>query len=397
MIHLEMKQLHLSDFINRALRTSRIGIPITVSILSGVLVFVAVLYLRSTSDYHLIRAFTPHISTLLETQDRPELIRLLSSIAREREVDLILVNQGTVYVSTTSNNEMDTIFRKPEAVLTIDSGFLSKSRLISRSSIQRPNGPQMNAEIYLFTPLWPVILNSLLISVIVLIFGLVASQIYANHLSSIIRKAIRPIEDLDIAVRNLIDDKAKMTFTSLPIIELDRIRKTILETKRALTDATDRLAEAKAKDLLADSYRRLIHDLYTPVAALKEVLKLVHSPLEPGEIEREKIETRVIRLAEQVLNQVSNAQDTLLVDHHVLRLGDLRPCVEEAVDQALLAYPDKARITVKKNIPNSEVIGPHDAENLRRAVVNLVSNALRACASQIEVDLEKTDSNIAIE
>jgi len=389
-------QVSFANFVNKSLRNYRFGIPIVFSIFAGLAVAIAVVFFRAGSDGHLISAFAPHLSTLVETQDRPEILRLLSSIAGERGVELVLVQSGRVLASTRSDAEMDLEFQEPRQLYQFEGGFISSDYLVSMRPVRRSHGPITNATIYIYSPLIPIFQNCLIIAVLVLLLSLLASQIYDLRIAATLRKAIQPIEDLDVAIRDLINLQKQPVFVPLKIKELDHIQSSIIETRRALNDATDRLAQAKAKDLLADSYRRLIHDLYTPVAALREVIKLVHEPAESNQTDIEKINARVIRLAEQVLNQVSSAQETLVIDHHVLKQEDLRKCVGEAAEQSVLAFARRTEVTLIQKIPDYPILVPHDPDNLRRAVTNLISNALRASKKYVEIEVEVKDSAVAI-
>ncbi|MGE3975297.1 MAG: sensor histidine kinase, partial [Bdellovibrionales bacterium] len=169
----------------------------------------------------------------------------------------------------------------------------------------------------------------------------------------------------------------------------------LIETQRALSDATDRLAQNKAKSLVADSYKRLIHDLYTPIAALRETIKDVdHTQLDSSALE--KSASKISRLAEQILNQVSAGKENLSVEPSIFTEEDIRSCVLEASEQALLAFKNRDQVSFTGKLPDLPIVVPHDPEILRRAITNLVSNALRACKSVVEVELLVKENSVSV-
>jgi hypothetical protein len=58
------------------------------------------LYYRVSFDQQMIRAITPYLATLVESQDRPELLRVFQSISETREAEIILVQHGNVLASS---------------------------------------------------------------------------------------------------------------------------------------------------------------------------------------------------------------------------------------------------------------------------------------------------------
>lgn len=387
--------ISLARSVYKAIRPYRIGIPLVLSVIAGLIVGVSVLILRANSDWHLIRAIAPHLSTLVETQDRPEILRMISSISKERGVSLVVVQHRQVLATSDSHENLDKDFLWPKALFKFDHSLISRTNLITTAPIRRENGPDTKTQILIFSPLFPVLLSCIGVALSVLLLGLATSQMYTAKITSVVKTALAPIERLDAAIRELPNADSGATLPPTGIRELDNIRGTILETRRALSDATDRLAETKAKELVADGYRRLIHDLYTPVAALREVLKVVHDPKRDF-APQEEISARMVRLTEQVLNQVSAAKENLGNEPKILTQEDVRKCIAEAAEQALLASPRRNQVRVKKKLPEFPVLLPHDPDNLRRAITNLISNALRACRSLVEIEVERTPSFVAI-
>ncbi|MGE3974776.1 MAG: hypothetical protein AB7F59_09655, partial [Bdellovibrionales bacterium] len=229
---------------------------------------------------------------------------MLNSIAKERGVELTLVQSDSVISSSKSVSEMDLGFSSPKALLDFDRTIISRDSIVTSTSVARENGPFLNSQIYIFSPLKPILLSCLILALAVLALSFTASQIYALKIARTIKQSLLPIEELDQAIRELLIRKDDTLFSPTGILELDSIRQSLIETQRALSDATDRLAQNKAKSLVADSYKRLIHDLYTPIAAFRETIKDVdHTQLDSSALE--KSASKISRLAEQILNQVS--------------------------------------------------------------------------------------------
>lgn len=389
-----IQPLSLANYVQRCMRSYLIGLPILASMVAGIAVAWAVVALRASSDLHLTKAIAPHMSTLVETQDRPEMMRVLAGVAEERNVGVLLVQAGRILAGTRGLQELDQEFFLEPGVLSFGASRITSGSLVTTVKVARENGPDTSSQLVILSPLAPLLFSSLGIALAVFALGLILSLLYARGIKTAVRAAIAPIEKLDMAIRNLLQqDDAPLAPAG--VLELDRIQSSILETQRALSDATDRLAEAKAKELIAESYRRLIHDLYTPVAALREVSKVIQEAPDDQSI-RDRANNRVIRLAEQVLNQVSTAKENLGNEPKILTQADVRRCIAEAAEQALLAFVKRDAVRISQKIPDSPVLVPHDPENLRRAVTNLISNALRACKGVVEVELEKKESSVAI-
>lgn len=384
----------LAKYVHQSMRSYLIGLPIFLSVIAGFLVGGAVLALRASSDLHLIKAVAPHISTLVETQDRPEIMRLLAGISEERNVGILVVQDGRILASSRGVSELDRAFSPPRGFFGFESSRVGSDSLVTVAKVVRENGPETSTQILIFSPIAPLALSCLGVSLAVLVVGLLLGQFYAYAVTSAVKKAISPIETMDHAIRNLLG-REETPIQPTGVLELDHIQSSIHETRRALSDATDRLAEAKAKDLIAESYRRLIHDLYTPVAALREVTKVIQDASTDSSL-RDRANDRVIRLAEQVLNQVSTAKENLGNEPKLLSQADIRSCISEAAEQALLAFAKRDSVKVTQKLPEFPVMVPHDPENLRRAVSNLISNALRACKEVVEIELEKRDASVAI-
>lgn len=389
-----MRSKTFAQYILALLRPYRIGVPIALSIVVGMMVGLSVLFLRTTSDLNLIRAVAPHLSNLVETKERPEILRIVNSIAKERGADLIVVRMGDVYASSRSIFEMDFPIVREKSYFNVGPSQITKSAILTEVPIQRPGGPKTDATVIIQSPLWEIVKACLLISGFVLLLGAWGSHLFSMKIVSVVRRATVPLESLDRAIPELLLKRKPFLIEKSGITELDRMGSTVTETGLALAEATERAVEAQARERIADGYRRLIHDLYTPVAALRETIKIQNK--KNGEQNEGRSHERVLRLAEQILNQVSVAKLNLGEEPKVLAQEDIRKCVRDGSEQAVLSLLNVKSVDVHYDIPAEPVVVPHDSEHMRRAVSNLVTNAIRASRTQVRVELLKSEQSVTI-
>ncbi len=136
-----MKSTALATYINHKLRLYQYGIPLASAIVISLLTAAILLLVRITFDQATLKNITPHISTLVETQDRPELVRLIRSIAEERKSEITLIRHGKVMVSSKDLSSFDREYEKPEALFDFNGIQISSKNILSQRSVLRPNGP----------------------------------------------------------------------------------------------------------------------------------------------------------------------------------------------------------------------------------------------------------------
>lgn len=383
----------MARYVYDKLRLYRIGLPFTLSVTAGLIFGASVFALRAKSDLQLISSIAGHLSSLIETHDRPEMLKILKSIAEGRDVTLRVIHNGKVFANSGVGSELDSLPEPKSPIFSIAGHEFTGRKMISSTLISRVDGPEINSFIEISTPIQPLLLVSMLAMLLINLLSLLSSMLYSSRITKTIRMAMKPVEDLEKLVQELVHLDSEVKLNPIGITELDNIQRVIVETRRSLSDATDRLAQNRAKELLTGSYQRLIHDLYTPVAALKEVVK--RSQLDSTENPKE-LNEKMVRLAGQVLNQVTTANQNLNFEARVLENKDIRECVNEATDQAVLAFQNDKGVVVSHKIPESSVLFPHDPEYLKRAVANLVSNALRASRKSVEVEIEKKGASVSV-
>lgn len=322
--------------IMQACSSYRTSGPIIAAIGVSIVVGLAMLFSSVRRDEKMLGFIVGHVASLVESQDRPELQRLLRSASLE-EGQLIVVEGSIIFGSSISVSDLDQPYRDARGFPVSDHALISGKGLMTVLPIIRENGrPIPGAKIVMITPLFNLLIWSIGMAFLVLNIGLLIGSKWA-----------------------------------------------------------DTLSEKRAKELSAESYKRLIHDLHNPIAALRMSSRLSVSPLLSDEEKREASENVPI-LAEQILNQVCSANENLNFENAIIRLDDVRDCVKGAADEARLASQKLSSINVITRIPTYTVIIPHDGRLLRRAISNLVKNALDACRTEVKVALERVENEITI-
>ena len=383
--------LSFKEHIDQVMHPYRIWMPSLLAFTMAFVSFYAMLLFYSHTDRKLANILAPHISALLEIQDGPEINRFIHSVSRQKGSQLKIIQNGVIVESTLVGERFTTYTgREGYFFLNIPS-LVSSKYLISKSIIERLGGPKnLNAKLILKTPIGGIILISFITALMtfVLIFFIIRFIIQKSL--KIIQKSIFPINILDKAIKNLKLIDAENKIPAFQIREFENIRETLLATQQLLFKSNQKLATNRAKQLSIKAYKNLIHDLHTPVAALKQNMKILNRK---GMDEEQKIKSlqSVSELAEQILNQVTASKGQLTLNVEPIQNRDIRECIEKATDQAEMSLMEKIGIEVKKVFPDKPLYVKHDPIMLGRAVSNLVTNAIEACKNIVEVKLIKNE------
>lgn len=388
------RTISLSRYVHQSLSAYRWLTSVIVSILMAALFAAITLSHQVSSDGQMIRAISPYLATLVESQDRPELLRVLDSITESKDVEVVLLQNDLVLASSRDISEMDRPFNRPNVWIHLFGGEFTRDRILSRVQIARQGGPSYNAEIYLFTPLWGTLRKALGIALATFLVAIGISIFSSLQMRSAIRAAIRPLEQLHEEIRGLGSNDDKRS-SPIPIRELEEIRNTISRTKVDLESALGHLAEERAQKLSAESYMRLIHDLHNPVAALRQMVRLINSPDADEEAKAEAAES-VPRIADQILKQVTAAKKNLENRPNTLMDTDIRTCVQSGFQQVQAALGQKYKKHASINVPNQPVVVSHDPILLERAIVNLLENGLEASNERVQLTLENSGGKTSI-
>ncbi|MEZ4872648.1 MAG: HAMP domain-containing sensor histidine kinase [Bdellovibrionales bacterium] len=281
--------------------------------------------------------------------------------------------------------ELDRPFVKPNTKLRFFEMDFGLDEVITTTAIRD------GVVIYILSPLLPSIKSTVGIFIAVFVASILISLFSARQMRRAIKTALLPMDQLHAEIRGLVSDIAPNS-APIQIRELEEIRNTVCSTKVALENAKDQLAENKAKKLSSDSYKRLIHDLHNPVAALRQMATLANDEAQDNET---KIEATIAmtRLVDQILSQVTAAKKNLEEEPIALRELNIIECVQEGVRQVQSLSGEKSIIA---NFDSEEVNVPHDPTLLKRAIVNLLENGIEAAKSQVRISIVKNNNQAFI-
>jgi len=383
---------HVNDSIN----PYRWIMSLVVATVVALLFSLIALNSQMESDRELLAGLSPYLTTLVESFDRPEMLRVISSVSEVKKSEVILVQEGRVLATSRGISELDLPYEKPIATYKFfNSDFLFPSaQVVSTQVITIPGHAIHNAYLHIISPLLPAIKNTMHIFLLTFVASMVIALYSARQMRKAIKKTLRPLEQLHGEIRGLISLNKEQESKPISIRELEEIRKTVFETKIDLENANDRLAEIKAKKLNAESYKRLIHDLHNPVAALRQMTKFINDP-NLNEEEKNEVSNTVSRTAEQILNQVTAARKNLDDEPLILRELDLRDCISECVQQNNIVMTNSKKILC--DFPTEKVMAAHDPALLKRALTNLIENAVEYSLSLVKISVTKLGEYISIQ
>lgn len=380
-----MKSISLFKHVNNSLTPYRWAISLVVAVLISGLFAVITLVDRLDSDRKMAKSLSPYLATLVESSDRPELLRVLHSISETTQSELVLVQDGLVFATSGDVTELDRPFMKPNTKLRFYDMDFGNDEVITTTVIRD------DVVIYILSPLLQSLKNTVGIFFAVFIVSILISLFSARQMRRAIKTALRPMDQLHAEIKGLLSDD---TQNSIPIQirELEEIRHTVRKTKVALENAKDQLAENKAKKLSSDAYKRLIHDLHNPVAALRQMATLANDDVQDNETKIEAT-SAVTRLADQILNQVTAAKRNLEEEPIALRELNIIDCVQDGVHQVKSLGGKKSIIT---SIDLDTLNVAHDPTLLKRAIVNLLENGIEAAKSQVRISIVKNNNQASI-
>lgn len=386
-----MKSVSLFRHVNSSLNPYRWAISLVAAILVSGLFAIILLGSRLDTDRKIAQTLSPYLATLVESSDRPEILRVLQSIAETTHSDAVLVQDGNVLASNRSLEELDRPFVKPKTNFRFFDIDFGKNEIITNAEVKRSEQSSLNADVFIISPLLPSLIGTLGIFTVVFVASIFIALFSSHQMRKAIKKSIRPLDQLHAEIKGLVDEN-EIESDPIQIRELEEIRSTVRSTKVALENAKDKLAESKAKRLSADSYKRLIHDLHNPVAALRQMAKISND--EAMDVEtRHEASISIPRIADQILSQVTAAKKNLEEEPVALRELNIIESVQDGVRQVQSLGSNK-NITI--NFDSELINVPHDPSLLKRAIVNLIENGVEAAKSQVRVSVLKKDSHAFI-
>lgn len=389
------KTLTFKEYLSKKLLPYKIALPVSLSVLSAVFAAYTLLVFYSENDKSFVNAITPHISTLIETQDGPELNRFINSIAKEKAVIINIVKDEELIASSSDNTLIGKNYNERGLELLGIGSQLSGNYLISNASIRRDGGPNsFNGEIYLLNPTLDLFSMVVAVSIIVFILSFILLNVLATKIISTAQKSIDPIRELEKSISDLKNFGEVKVDSYLRIEELENIHNAILSTNSKLKASNEKLAQTKAKELTVEAYKKLIHDLHTPVAALKQMIKIINKD-GISEDKKDFAKNRVAEIAEQILYQVKASKGNLKIEINPIDYN-INESVKKATGQAQMAMADYENVEIIERYESNLEKVVHDNMMLGRAISNLVVNAIEASKNMVEVAVQKLEKEISI-
>lgn len=379
-----MKRISFFDHVNNSLNPYRWMTSFIVAVMVSGLFAGWTLQNQLDTDRQIISSLSPYILTLIESSDRPELLRVVQSIAEKRQSDVIVVQDGKVLASNKDVQSLDLPFMMPRIKYTMWGARLTSSDLITSEEVLRADGSSLNTSVYVISPLFASLKNTFGIFIGVFILCVLISFLSSLQMRKAIRKALKPMDQLQAGIKAIAFED-HVEFEHIPIKELDDIGKTVQITKIDLENVKDRLAEVKAKKLSSEAYKSLIHDLHNPVAALRQNTKIANDESFDNET-RQEASHNIPRIADQILYQVTAAKKNLEDEPIALRDLNILDCIKDSVQQIQTLGSNK-NVFVCSSM--TTLNHPHDPHLLKRALINLLENGVEAARSQVRVSVEE--------
>ncbi len=384
---INIKTISFFKHVNNSLNPYRWVISLVAAILISLFFAGLSLDNRIDSDRQILAALSPYLATLVESSDRPELLRVVQSVSEAKGADVVLVQDGNVLATNKSTSDLDMPFEKPKVHFHFLSTDFSTIQIISTREVRRSGYPSLNASLYIMTPLMPSVRNTISIFIITFFMSILVSMFSARQTRKAIKKTLKPLDQLHSDIKGLVTE-ADMVSEPIYIREFEEIRHTVNQTKIDLDNAKDRLAEEKAKKLSAESFKCLIHDLHNPVAVLRLRARIANDPLQDSET-REEAASSIPRIADQILYQVTAAKKNLEEEAISLRESNIVKCIEESIAQVNAL---SLRKSIVNTISEGSVIVAHDPALLKRALINLLENGIEAANSIVRVSILQSEN-----
>jgi signal transduction histidine kinase len=386
----EEMSIRLKDHIAGGLKSLKFTLVLCAGVASLLAAFLVSIYFSIESDRAAILATRGYLAGLVSASDRPDVLRILDSIARERNRTLTLVSEGFVFADTKNLEILDTAFHGRDGISVL--GVRIDGSLFEHTI-------EISSEPTLFVVvsgnIWPVLSVSFAFAIFVASLIFVLMLLVSRAVQRSVDESLKPLSHLLLDVRRLGEGLEILPEDSkIEVSELQEIRNSIETAGIALQAAQSQLAESRAKDMTARAYQSLIHDLHTPVTALHAWVSLLKE--EDWSLTRkEDAVSSIVRVAEQILRQVTAGRKNLEFDDTTLRLSNVVETVESCVAQIRNAR-SKSKIAIECDLSGRQIHALHDAAALSRAVVNLLENSVDAASSTVRVSLIQMNNAISV-
>lgn len=337
-----------------------------------------------TTEARLLNALATHIASLVNTNDRTEIMRLLSSSNRTDIASIEVVVDDLVYANSEDISKIDLLYTPKESLFEFNGSVVTSNNLIVKKVLNLNN--QSNGMIIENIPLKSLFPNFIQTLIFSFFLSISLIFVFTKIITKQVKKTFDPLKQLQEDIKNISDNTISNS-NQIYFIELDEIRETIFKAKKDLIIANEFIANQRAKEINAEIYRRLIHDLQNPITALKTMASIAKETNTKNEIQREALESMPL-ISDEILSQIKAAKKNFEFDSHQLKTVDLRDCIQETLVQ-IYATNSNAREIIKFLRPKNPIYLPCDSSSLKRAIINLLENSLEACKKNIEIKVDQ--------
>ncbi len=385
-------------YIENRMTPYQIGVPIIIAFLITALMATVIFIQYTDSNRIFIESIAPHVATLLETQDGPEIQRFVKAVSTKQGAAIeVISSENEIIASSFDSGRIGNKFEKNLKNISIFDLKSNDGHLMSFANVARINGPEhVGVKLGIYLNIKSIIYVTLGISLAAFIFSFVLINWLISKVINESKASLIPLSELEASIRTIKENYDTFSTKEFNILELENIRLAFTETIKGLEIANEKLTKSKAKEIAANAYRNLIHDLHVPVTALRNHIKIFNHD-RATENDREKALVRIVDLAEQILKQVKSARSNLAIEVTPSE-NNIVESVLKATENAHVALFDKPKVEIKTLISDQKINHPHDPVMLGRAISNLVSNAIEAANSEvlIEVTHSKDSINISV-
>lgn len=291
----------------------------------------------------------------------------------EFDVDVTFYNQyGQVIYSFNHGN--DIVKKSPEYQIEMKDVYNARNKKIGQIKyIYRiKNELNMRSDIFV-TTLFRFMIIAILVSYI-------TSMIISTFLSKKITVPIEQLTDATVRIRKKNYD--------LPVI-----KSSILEVNQLSKNISYMANSLKSQEMTRRQYAQNIsHELRTPLTNLRLNLELMHDGLMEANQENTDMLLAEIDRLTSMINQLNNTfkQSNLATKYNPEEF-DLKVLLE-SIYKSMKAQFDNAKVNLELEI-GEELIIETDKEKLTHILLNLLSNALRACVENDSVLLRMRHIN----
>lgn len=309
----------------------------------------------------------------LALQDREALQAHVHILRKELGVDSIVLRSSDLELFSKE-------YEKESVGSRLISGILGENQLIDRRALANDFGSlRLELETKISHALEESVLNPALrhfgLSLALTLF--VISGLFAAVYWMLWLSLIRPLQQMTI--RTVRSREPSDSLLETPIAEIQALAKSLLQTE-----------ELKRKASLADLARQVSHDIQSPLSSLEYALDALNDVKEESRA--------LVKRPIQRIREISHAllENQGLITHRASRGTPQVPSVhlglflDGFVSEKRLEYPTKSAelIDYVANIDPFDCFVTLDPTQLRRALSNLINNAIDASPSHSKIRLE---------